>query len=130
MPSSGKIVIDSFGWIEYFSEGPLASKYAKYIEASAPEKCVTPAVVVYEVYKKILAGYGEEAAMMAVAHIEHCTTLADIDMNLAMKGAEASLAEGLPMADALIRGTADKHGARIITSDPHFRGKRGVIFIE
>jgi predicted nucleic acid-binding protein len=129
-PSNGKFVIDSYGWIEYFSEGPLAAKYAKYIDASTPEKCFTPTVIMYEVYKKLLAAYGEEAAMMAAAHIEHCTTVADIDMNLAMKGAEASLSEGLPMADALIRGTAEIHGAAIVTSDPHFRGKSGVIFIE
>lgn len=25
-------IIDSFGWIEYFSNGKLAEKYSKYIE--------------------------------------------------------------------------------------------------
>jgi predicted nucleic acid-binding protein len=128
--SPNKLVIDSYGWIEYLSEGPLAGKYARYIESSAPETCFIPSIVVYEVYKKMLASYGEEAAMMAVAHIEHRTTVVDIGMDLAMKGAEASLRERLPMADALIRGAAEEIGAEIVTSDPHFRGKPGVRFVE
>jgi predicted nucleic acid-binding protein len=128
--SRNKLVIDSFGWIEYLSEGPLAGKYAKYIESSAPETCVTPAIIVYEVYKKMLASYGEEAAIMAVAHIEHRTTVVDVGMGLAMKGAEASLSERLPIADALIRAAAEAAGAEIVTSDPHFRGKPGVRFVE
>jgi predicted nucleic acid-binding protein len=128
--SPNKLVIDSFGWIEYLSEGPLAGKYAKYIESSAPETRVTPSIVVYEVYKKLLASYGEEAAMMAVAHIEHSTTVVDIGMDLAMNGAEESLKERLPMADALICAAARRNSATIVTSDLHFRGKSGVLFVE
>jgi len=124
------VVIDSYGWIEYFSDGPLAGKYAGYIEASNPEVSFTPSIVVYEVYKKIRAGYSEESAMMAIAHIEHCTTLVAIDVSAALYGAEASLSESLPMADALIRAVARAKKATIVTSDPHFKGKEGVTFIE
>ena len=43
------IVVDSSGWIEFFTDGPKAGVYARYLQE--PEEIFTPAVVVYEVYK-------------------------------------------------------------------------------
>ena len=54
---------DSYGWIEYFTEGPLAGKYARYIEEVSEE-----------------------------------------------------------MADAIIYATAKREGAKLVTSDEHFKG--------
>ena len=45
------ILLDSYGWIEYFTEGPLAGKYARYIEEVSEENTVIPIIVVYEVYR-------------------------------------------------------------------------------
>jgi len=45
------IIVDSFGWIEYLSDGPLTNKYEKYL--SDLTKVITPTIVLYEVYKKI-----------------------------------------------------------------------------
>jgi len=47
------ILVDSYGWIEYFTDGALADSYAPYIEKADDEKYITPTVVVYEVYRKI-----------------------------------------------------------------------------
>ena len=127
---SSRFIIDSYGWIEYFSDGRLADKYSKYIEESTPGNYLTPTIIIYEVYKKLRAAYSEENAIKAIAHIENCTTVIEIDLKLALKGAESSLGESLSMADALIRGTADNFGAKIITSDPHFKDKVDVIFID
>jgi len=44
------VLIDSHGWIEYFIGDPLASKYAKFVEAASVSECVVPAIVLYEVY--------------------------------------------------------------------------------
>ena len=63
------VLIDSSGWIEYFAEGKLAPKYAKYIEAANSSVYATPAIVLYEVYKRIKSVKGEDAALKAVAHI-------------------------------------------------------------
>ncbi len=46
------VLIDSYGWIEYFGDGRLAEKYANYIEKANTENYITPSVVLYEVYKK------------------------------------------------------------------------------
>lgn len=125
-----KIIVDSYGWIEYFSDGKLSDKYAKYIESSSPENYFTPAIIIYEVYKKIITLYNEEDAINAVMHIENYSRIVNIDTKLAIKGAEIRINEKLPMADALIKATADIHNAKIITSDPHFKDLDNVVFIE
>ena len=125
-----KFIIDSYGWIEYFSDGALAGKYSKYIDKCNPEKYVTPSIIIYEVYKKFVTYYSEEEAISAVMHIDNYTEVVDIDISIAMKGAEVSTSEKLPMADALIYSIGIKHGAKIITSDKHFRNKDHVIYIK
>ena len=115
-----KIIIDSFGWIEYFTNGKLADKYAKYIKESDPDTCLTPSIIIYEVYKII----------RKIVHIDHYSTIVNLDMKTATLGADSSLEQGLSMADAIIWGIAQLHGAKIITSDKDFKGKENVISIE
>ncbi len=52
-----KIVLDSSGWIEFFTAGPLAERYAVYL--TPRYDVVTPTIVLYEVYKKIKRERGE-----------------------------------------------------------------------
>lgn len=124
-----RLLIDSSGWIEYFSGGKLAEKFARYIEKSKPGRNIIPSIVIYEVYKKLMPAWSEEEALTAVAHIENCSTIVDVDMRVAVKGAETSIEEDLPMADAIIYGIASMNGASVVTSDKHFRGRRNVVFI-
>lgn len=125
-----KFIIDSYGWIEYFSGGSLSGRYAKYIENCTPEKFITPIIVIYEVYKKIKSQYPEEDAISAVMHIQNLTQVIDVDLQLAAMGAELSISEKLPMADALIQSTGRLYRAKIITSDKHFKNLDDVIFID
>jgi predicted nucleic acid-binding protein len=127
--SKGIFIIDSYGWIEYFSGGKSASEYAGYIENANPQNFISPTIILYEVYKKILSVYNEEKAMEAAAHIKYTTKLIDLSDNLAISAAETSLKQKLPMADAIILTTAKKYNAKVITSDNHFKGLDSVIFI-
>ena len=127
---SNRFVIDSFGWIEYFSDGKLSKKYGKHIENCSPETYFTPTIVIYEVFKKIQSEYEEDDAISAIMQIQNYTKVIEIDTTIAIKGAETSIQERLAMADALIRATANKLEAQIITSDPHFKELDNVIFIE
>jgi predicted nucleic acid-binding protein len=129
--SGGKdtFLIDSYGWIEYFAEGKLAQKYAKYIEKADQQNYISPTIVLYEVYKKIQSTYNEDMAIEAAAYIKYVTKLVNLTDNLAIFAAETSLKEKLPMADAIILTTALKYKAKVITSDDHFRGFNSVIFI-
>jgi predicted nucleic acid-binding protein len=125
----GTFIIDSYGWIEYFSEGKSAKEYAGYIENANPQNFISPTIILFEVYKKILSVYNEEKAMEAAAHIKYATKLIDLSDNLAISAAETSLNQKLPMADAIILTTAKNYNAQVITSDSHFKGLDSVIFI-
>lgn len=126
---SDNFIIDSYGWIEYFSDGKLAEEYSKFIEKSNPANYFTPAIIIYEVYKKFKSNYSEEDAITAIAHIENCTKVIDIDTNYSILGADTSLNKKLPMADALIYGVATHLNAKLITSDKYFQRLANVVFV-
>jgi hypothetical protein len=44
--------LDSYGWIEYFTEGPLAEEYARYVEEASEENTVIPTIVVQDFFSK------------------------------------------------------------------------------
>lgn len=122
-------LIDSYGWIEYFSDGPLAKKYAPYIEDVNENNTVTPTVVVYEVYKRLKKEKGEQVALEAYAQITR-TRLVPLDDALALSAADTSLKMGLAMADAIVFTTAKTFSADLVTSDPDLKGLDGVRIIE
>lgn len=127
---SNNYVIDSTGWIEYFSNGKCAEKFSKYIEKTGEVVFYTPSLVIFEVYKKINSVYGEDEAIKSIVHMQALTIVVDLDSALSIKAAEISLKERLSLADSIIYATAIQKDATIVTSDRHFSGKAHVIFIE
>ena len=123
------ILIDSYGWIEYFADGPLADKYAPFVEKASTENAITPTIVIYEVYKKIKGLKGEEKALEAYAQISR-TRIVELTSHLSLEAADISLKLGLGMADSIIVATAKAYNAQIITSDKHLKGIENVRFIE
>jgi predicted nucleic acid-binding protein len=117
------VVVDSSGWIEYFTDGPKASAYARSLKDLG--KVVTPVIVLYEVYKKIKRERGEEMAKLCVAQIEK-TGVAPIDQGIALRAADLSLEFSLPMADSLVLATARALRAELVTSDTDFQKVPGV----
>jgi len=122
------ILIDSYGWIEYFAEGPLADTYATFIERANAENTITPTIVVYEVYKKIKSTKGEQNALEAYAQISR-TKIIELTNSLSLEAADISLTTNLGMADSIIVATAKTHKAQILTSDEHLKNIKGVKFI-
>ena len=122
-------LIDSYGWIEYFSDGPLAKKYAPYIEDVNENNTVTPTVVVYEVYKRLKKEKGEQVALEAYAQITR-SKLIPLDDALALSAADTSLKTGLAMGDAVVLTTARTYSAELVTSDKDLKGLEGVRSIE
>jgi predicted nucleic acid-binding protein len=116
------VVVDSSGWIEYFTDGPKASAYAHYLKK--PEEVLAPVIVLYEVYKKIKRERGEEMAKLCLAQMEKSRVIA-IGEGIALLAADLSLAFSLPMADAFVLATARMHQAQVVTSDADFRGISG-----
>jgi predicted nucleic acid-binding protein len=114
------ILIDSYGWIEYFGEGPLADNYAPFIEKADEKGTVTPTIIMYEVYKKIRSVRGEEKALEAYAQMSR-TRIVELTTSLCLEAADLSINLKLGMADAIIAATAKAYDAQIVTSDKHLR---------
>jgi len=120
-------VVDSSGWIEYLADGPLAAAFAPYL--APPEDVLTPAAVLYEVYRWARREGGDAPAMEAVAQLEQ-TRLVPADHIVAITAADLSIDHGLAAADALIYATARLEGCELVTANIDFRGLPGVTLIE
>ena len=113
------ILVDSSGWIEYFTDGPLADEFAPYLEDLA--EVVTPTIVIFEVYRVIRRQRSEEMAMAAIAQMQK-TSVVDLDQFLALSAGDVSIDHGLAMADAIIYATAQTKGIQMVTADGDFAG--------
>lgn len=122
------ICIDSYGWIERFTNGPKAPQYNRLIDRVRPDEIVTLVVVLYEVYRKVKQVKGEEVALEAVAALSQ-TTVVPVDQTLSLEAADYSLSHGLHFADALVYATARHFEAKLHTSDEDLRGLKDVTFV-
>ena len=116
-------LVDSSGWIEYFTDGQLAGRFAPYLEDL--EEVTTPTIVIFEVYRVIRRQRSEEEAMAAVAQMQK-SRVVDFDQFLALSAAEASIEHRLAMADAIVFATARAHRVELVTADADFEGLAGV----
>ena len=122
------ITIDSFGWIERFTNGPKAQAYNKIIDRTNPAELVTSTVTMYEVYKKVKRVKGEEIALEAVAALSQ-TKVVPVDQTLSLEAADYSLEHDLHFADALVYATARRYSAELHTSDEDLKELTGVSFV-
>jgi len=122
------ISVDSYGWIERFTEGPKASQYNRVIDTSKPEEIVTSVVVIYEVYRKVKKVKGEQVALEAVAALSQ-TRIVSLDKTLSLEAADLSLEHRLHFADALVYATARHYGVDLYTSDEDMRGLKGIKYL-
>ena len=120
------MLIDSSGWIEYFTGGRLAEEYASYITRRAV--LITPTIVVYEVYKKIKRERGEEVAVLVASQLNG-TEVIPLSSSTALLAADISLQHRLAMADAIVYATAQEQGAQLITSDADLKDLPKVVYL-
>ena len=120
------ILVDSSGWIEFFTGGANADKYGSYLEKAS--QVVTPTIVLYEVYKIVKRERTEEEALLAVAQIQK-THLVPLSESLALAAADMSLELRLAMADSIAYATARAENAELVTSDKDLRALPGVTYL-
>ncbi|BAF58680.1 MAG: type II toxin-antitoxin system VapC family toxin [Pelotomaculum sp.] len=120
------ILVDSCGWIEFLADGNKAGEYAKFFLKT--ENIVTPTIVIYEVFKKVLRERGEEAAITVAAQMNN-TRVIELNESISLLAADLSIKHNLPMADAIVYATAKSLKCRVVTSDKHFRDLSDVIFV-
>lgn len=120
------VVVDSCGWLEWFTDGMLADQYQQYLEKR--DELLVPAIVLYEVYKVLKRQVGEEKALLAFGHIKR-SPVVSMDENLALLAADVSLRHNLAMADAIVYAVALANRCPLVTSDADLESLPGVTFI-
>jgi predicted nucleic acid-binding protein len=122
-----KILLDSSGWIEFFTGGPLAERYAPYLTSRYQH--ITPTIVLYEVYKKIKRERGEETALLFAGRLS-ATQVVKLTESIALLAADVSLRYGLAMADAMVYATARDQEAEVVTGDADLKYHPGEVYVK
>jgi len=121
------ILVDSSGWIEYYTLGPNCDIFAPAIEDT--DNLLVSPVCIYEVFKHVLRERGRRAANRAAAGMMKGHVVG-LPVTTALGAARLSLRLKLPMADSLILATSRKFDAEVWTQDSDFRGTKGVRYFE
>ena len=116
-------IVDSSGWLEYFTGGRNALRFAPPLKNL--EALVVPSVSIYEVFKVLLREAGENAALQAASAMQRGHVV-DLTSKLATSAASLSLEHSMPMADSIILASAMEYKATIWTQDVDFKGIKNV----
>jgi predicted nucleic acid-binding protein len=117
-------VVDSSGWLEYFADGPNAKFFAQPLQASSD--LLVPTLSLYEVFKRVFEQRGEDAALAAIALMQHGGAVVDLTPSIALAAARLSLELRVPMADSVMLATAREQDALFWTQDADFKDVPGV----
>jgi len=118
-------LVDTCGWIEYATEGPLAESFSPYFRDFS--RLVVPTVVQYELFRWVSRERDEGTALELSGLTEHGSVL-PLTTSVALLAADCASQFGLAMADAIIYATARQEGVMLATCDQHFAGLAGGAF--
>jgi predicted nucleic acid-binding protein len=119
-------IIDSSGWVEYFTNGKNAEFFS--IPMRDTENLVVPTICLYEVFKLVLREISEEMALETIGPMLS-GQIAELTPQLALEAARLSLIYKLAMADSIILATAQIYNAVLWTQDEHFKDIEGAKYI-
>ncbi len=122
-------MIDSCGWIEYFTGSPLSDECARCIDDEGKLKLICPTIIIYEVYKRLKMTVGEEEALKAVAFIRSLTDVVPLSETISLAAADTGISERIPMADSIVYATAMVSNSSLVTGDADLKGRKDVIHI-
>lgn len=120
-----KLVIDSNGWLEAFTDGGNAHIFKPLL---LDGDLIVPAISIYEVVKRLLVlGYPAEAAR-AEKHMRRFPVV-ELTAERASKAAHLAPQHRLPLADSIIFAAALEFGATLWTQDDDFANIAGVKYV-
>jgi len=120
-------LVDSSCWLEFFAGSTVGELVSEPIENT--RQLIVPAIVIYEVFKKLLAEVGEDNAIMALAHMKQGKVV-DLDSALAIQAAKIGFENKLALADSIIYATALQHDCLLWTQDKHFENMAHVRYFK
>jgi toxin FitB len=120
-------LVDSSGWLEYFTDGKNAEYFAPVIKNT--KNLIVSVINLYEVYKKISVEKDENSAIQAVALMQQPEVI-DITESISIFAARLSVDYKLPMADSMIYATAKFNDAIVWTQDSDFKNLEDVRYFQ
>jgi len=124
--AAGLNVVDSSGWIEFFTAGRNGPRFREVI--AAQEHLIVPTIALYEVCK-VLSRKLDTPLVAACLDVMRMGQIVDLTDNRAIAAAKASRAHGLALADAAMYSIAQEHGATFWTQDVDYEGLPGVRYL-
>jgi predicted nucleic acid-binding protein len=118
-------IVDSSGWLEYFSGGSNAEHFLPPLED--PASLIVPTITIYEVFKVVLRETDENQALQSIAAMQKGSVV-DLTLSIAMNASKISLQHHLPMADSIILATSKAYNCVIWTQDSDFENLQEVHF--
>lgn len=119
-------VVDSSGWIEFFTDGANADFFAEAL--GEPGSLIVPTISILEVFRFVLLHREESDALEAAAAMRRGAVV-DLDPELALLSAQLGVERKLPLADSVIYATAQRAGAVLWTQDEDFAHLEDVRFV-
>ncbi|OGT46856.1 MAG: twitching motility protein PilT [Gammaproteobacteria bacterium RIFCSPHIGHO2_12_FULL_38_11] len=121
-----KNVVDSSGWLEYFSNTKNADFFARPIENT--KNLIIPSISILEVFKNVMRQRSEKEAFECIECMLQ-GAIVDLDIELSLNAAKLGITYKLPLADSIIYATGLAHEAIIWTQDADFKGLPHVEYI-
>jgi len=133
-----RLTVDSFAWIELIRGTSLGISTKAYIETA--DVCFTPAIVLAEVAHRCRRdGLQDGQIERELTAMTEASTLVPINSSLAVEASQVTeelraRARSLRLrparlADGLILATARETESQLLTSDPHFQGLQGILWL-
>jgi predicted nucleic acid-binding protein len=133
-----KIVVDSYAWIELFTESLNSDKVEKVLESA--DDLFTPDIVLAEIARKyIREGFDETTVKVRLQQIIDNSKVTSVNSKLALESAKCyqelvsnarkNKLNSPSLFDALILATARVKNAKILTGDAYFKTLPETIWI-
>lgn len=120
-------VVDSSGWIEYFTGGPNCNRFTAAVRNVG--ELIVPAITITEVYRWVLREVSAADALTVAASMKQGRVV-PLDGRLSVIAAEISHKHQLRLADGIIYATARMASAELLTQDGDLEGLPGVRYFK
>jgi predicted nucleic acid-binding protein len=116
-------IVDSSCWIEYLMDTDIGANVAPVVENAG--ELLVPTIILYEVYKKLLAEKDEAYALDVAAYMQ-TGTVVELNAAFSLSAARISRNYRLPMADSIIYAVGLHYSAVVFSCDKHFQDIPGI----
>ena len=120
-------VVDSSGWIEFFTAGTNGLVFKAVIEQR--DKLLVPTINIFEVHK-VLSRKLPAGAVQSCLDVMRQGRVLDLTDKRAVAAADIAVKHKLAMADAVIYSMAREFDGTLWTQDVDYNGLAGVRYFE